>query len=68
MLTDALFVLIVIACISVVGVLMLGLGGFGKGSGWAKNNSNMLMRYRIISQAIAVALIVLYVILKRNGV
>lgn len=68
MLTDALFVLIVIACISVVGVLMLGLGGFGKGSGWAKNNSNRLMRYRIISQAIAVALIVLYVILKRNGV
>ncbi|MEP1519969.1 twin transmembrane helix small protein [Ascidiaceihabitans sp.] len=67
MLTDVLFVLIVIACLAVVGVLGLGLGGFGKGSGWAKNNSNKLMRYRILTQAIAVGLIVLYVVVKRNG-
>ncbi|SPH22565.1 hypothetical protein ASD8599_03308 [Ascidiaceihabitans donghaensis] len=67
MLTDVLFVLIVIACLAVVGVLGLGLGGFGKGSGWAKNNSNNLMRYRILTQAIAVGLIVLYVVVKRNG-
>jgi uncharacterized membrane protein affecting hemolysin expression len=64
---DALFVAIVIACLAVVMVLVLGLGGFGKGSGWAKNNSNKLMRYRIASQFVAVVLIVAYVYLKRNG-
>ncbi|MEX0371132.1 MAG: twin transmembrane helix small protein, partial [Tateyamaria sp.] len=43
---DPLFILILLACLAVVVVLMLGLGGFAKGSGWAKNNSNKLMQYR----------------------
>ncbi|MEL6467696.1 MAG: twin transmembrane helix small protein [Pseudomonadota bacterium] len=64
---DPLFILIVLACLAVVVVLMLGLGGFAKGSGWAKNNSNRLMRYRIGAQFIAVLLILLYVALRGTG-
>lgn len=64
---DPLFILIILACIAVVVVLMLGLGGFAKGSGWAKNNSNKLMRYRIGAQFVAVLLILAYVALKRSG-
>jgi hypothetical protein len=64
---DPLFILIVIACLAVVVVLMLGLGGFAKGSGWAQKNSNKLMRYRIGAQFVAVLLIVAYVLLRQNG-
>ncbi|WP_299146885.1 twin transmembrane helix small protein [uncultured Tateyamaria sp.] len=64
---DPLFILILLACLAVVIVLMLGLGGFAKGSGWAKDNSNKLMRYRIAAQFIAVLLILAYVALKQTG-
>lgn len=64
---DPLFILIVLACLAVVVVLMLGLGGFAKGSGWAKNNSNRLMRYRIAAQFVAVLLILAYVALRGTG-
>ncbi|KIC52023.1 MULTISPECIES: twin transmembrane helix small protein [unclassified Tateyamaria] len=65
--SDALFILIVLACLAVVVVLMLGLGGFAKGSGWAKANSNKLMRYRIGAQFVAVLLILAYVALRGTG-
>lgn len=64
---DPLFILIVIACLAVVVVLLLGLSGFAKGSGWAKQNSNRLMRYRIGAQFVAVLLILLYVFLYGPG-
>lgn len=64
---DPLFILIVLACLAVVVVLMLGLGGFAKGSGWAKDNSNRLMRYRIGAQFVAVLLILAYVALRGTG-
>jgi len=64
---DPLFILIVLACLAVVVVLMLGLGGFAKGSGWAQKNSNKLMRYRIGAQFVAVLLIVAYVLLRQSG-
>lgn len=64
---DPLFLLIVVACLAVVVVLMLGLGGFAKGSGWAQKNSNKLMQYRIGAQFVAVLLILAYVLLRQNG-
>lgn len=64
---DPLFILIVLACLAVVVVLMLGLGGFAKGSGWAQKNSNKLMRYRIAAQFVAVLLIVAYVLFRQSG-
>ncbi|MEL7165167.1 MAG: twin transmembrane helix small protein [Pseudomonadota bacterium] len=64
---DPLFVLIMLACLGVVVVLMLGLGGFAKGSGWAAANSNKLMRMRIAAQFVAVLLILAFVALRGNG-
>lgn len=65
--SDPFLVLIVLACLAVVVVLMLGLGGFAKGSGWAQRNSNKLMQYRIAAQFIAVLLIVVYVYFRQSG-
>lgn len=62
-----MFYLIVIACMAVVGVLVLGLGGFGKGSGWAKENANKLMRWRIGMQFAAVLLIVILILIRQAG-
>lgn len=64
---DPLFILIVLACVAVVIVLMLGLGGFAGGGAFNKKNSNKLMRYRIAAQFVAMLLIVLYVYLRQNG-
>ena len=51
----------------VVVVLVMGLGGFAKGSGWAAQNSNRLMRYRLGAQFVAVVLIALFVWLRGQG-
>ncbi|MBW4707313.1 twin transmembrane helix small protein [Roseobacter sp. YSTF-M11] len=64
---DPLLVLIVLACLAVVVILMLGLGGFAGGGAFNKKNSNKLMRYRIAAQFVAVCLIVLYVFLRQKG-
>ncbi|MEP1354727.1 MAG: twin transmembrane helix small protein [Tateyamaria sp.] len=64
---DPFLILIVLACLAVVVVLMLGLGGFAKGSGWAQKNSNKLMQYRIAAQFVAVLLIVAYVYFRQSG-
>ena len=64
---DPLFYAIIIACLAVVFILMLGLGGFATGGKFNKNNSNKLMRYRIGAQFIAVVLIVIYVFLRNQG-
>ncbi|UOA28360.1 twin transmembrane helix small protein [Pseudosulfitobacter sp. DSM 107133] len=67
MTSDPLFILILLACAAVVLVLVTGLGGFAKGSGWASKNSNKLMRMRIIAQFIAVILIVIAVLWRQSG-
>ncbi|WP_299723025.1 twin transmembrane helix small protein [uncultured Tateyamaria sp.] len=65
--SDPFLILIVLACLAVVVVLMLGLGGFAKGSGWAQKNSNKLMQYRIAAQFVAVLLILAYVYFRQSG-
>jgi uncharacterized membrane protein affecting hemolysin expression len=64
---DPFFVLIVIACLAVVVVLMLGLGGFASGGKFNQKNSNKLMRWRIGTQFVAVVLIVIYVFFRGQG-
>ena len=46
---------------------MLGLGNFAKGGKDRGERSNKLMQYRIAAQAIAVALIAIYVFTKSRG-
>ena len=61
-----MFYILIVAILAVVVVLMFGLGGFAKGSGWAHSSSNKLMRWRIALQAVAVVLILLYAYFKRS--
>lgn len=64
MFEDPLFTIVVIAVFVVLIILMIGLGGFAGGGDFNKRNSNKLMRYRIIAQAVAVALILGFIWLR----
>ncbi|MBT8413665.1 MAG: twin transmembrane helix small protein [Boseongicola sp.] len=67
MLEDPLFVVVGIAVLIVLGVLLTGIGGFAKGGDFNRKHANRIMRYRIYAQAVAIALILLYVYLRRSG-
>ena len=62
-----LYYIVVFAVLAVCVVLMIGLGGFMTGGEFNRKYANKLMRLRIIAQAIAVALILLYVALSGTG-
>lgn len=64
---DPLFILILVLCLGVVVILALGLGNFAKGTEEGAKKSNKMMQYRIIAQGAAVALIVLFVVLRGAG-
>ncbi|MCV2882450.1 twin transmembrane helix small protein [Actibacterium sp. XHP0104] len=67
MLNDPLFIVVAAACLVVVFILLLGIGGFAKGGDFNRKHANRLMRYRIVAQFVAVVLILLFVLLRRNG-
>lgn len=67
MIHDPLFILIAIACLVVVVILMVGIGGFAKGGEFNRKHANRLMRYRIAAQAVAVLLIVVFAWLRSQG-
>ena len=60
--SSPLLIITMIACLLVLLVLMLGIGSFAKGGKFGKKYSNRLMRLRIILQAIAVLLIITFVL------
>jgi uncharacterized membrane protein affecting hemolysin expression len=62
-----LYFIVVAAVLAVLVVLMIGLGSFVKGGEFNRKYGNKLMRMRIIAQAIAIALILLYIYLRGNG-
>jgi len=64
---DPLFIVVVIAVLIVLGVLLTGIGGFAKGGDFNRKHANRIMRYRIYAQAVAIALILLYVYLRSPG-
>ncbi len=55
-----LFYLLVICCLAVVVILAIGIGGFAKGGEFNRKHGNRMMRWRIIAQAIAIAVFMLY--------
>lgn len=67
MLSDPLFIVVALACLGVLIILMIGIGGFAKGGDFNRKHANRLMRYRIYAQAGAVALILLFVLVRRTG-
>ena len=67
MFNDPLFIILGIACLVVVFILALGIGGFAKGGEFNRKNGNRLMRYRIYAQAIAVVLLMVFLYFRSNG-
>lgn len=66
MMRDPLFVIVAIACLAVVAVLMVGIGGFARGGDFNRKHANKIMRLRLLLQFVAVILIVLFVYLTRG--
>ncbi len=64
MASDPLFLLVALAVFIVLGILMFGIGTFGKGGDFNKKHANKIMRWRIGAQAVAIALILLFVFLR----
>ena len=62
---DPLFVIVILAMATVAIILMIGIGGFGRGGEFNRKYANKLMRLRIFAQFIAVLLILLFVYFAR---
>lgn len=56
-----LFILVAIAVLIVVAILLTGIGGFARGGEFNRKHGNRLMRWRIIAQAVAIVLILVFV-------
>jgi hypothetical protein len=67
MASDPLFIAIIVMLGVVLGILALGIGGFGKGGEFNRKHGNRLMRYRIAAQFVAVLMILLLVWLRGRG-
>lgn len=64
---DPFFILIVIAVGLVVAVLLTGVTVFALGGELNRKYANKLMRARVITQAVAIVLIVLFAIVRRGA-
>jgi hypothetical protein len=53
--------LVTLASLAVLVILMIGIGGFAKGGDFNRKHANRIMRWRIIAQAIAIGLILVFV-------
>ena len=67
MLNDPLFIVVAICVLAVVVILMIGIGSFAKGGDFNRKHANRIMRYRIYAQAVAIALILIFVLVRRSG-
>ena len=67
LLQDPLFIVVAIAVLVVAAILLIGIGGFAKGGDFNRKHANRVMRYRIYAQAVAIALILLFVLIRRGG-
>lgn len=63
----ALFIAAIIACLLVLAVLLFGFFSFARGGEFNRKYANKIMRLRILTQAIAVLLIILAVMAARSG-
>ncbi|MBT4567640.1 twin transmembrane helix small protein [Rhodobacteraceae bacterium nBUS_24] len=67
MMEDPLFVIMVVSLAAVAIILMIGIGGFGRGGEFNRKYANKIMRLRIAAQFVAVVLILLFVFFTRQG-
>ena len=64
---DPLFYVVAFACLMVLVILMIGIGGFAKGGEFNRKHGNRMMRYRIIAQAVAIVLLLGFVAIRQMG-
>lgn len=64
---DPLFLIAAVACLVVLGVLMVGVGGFARGGDFNKKYANKIMRLRLLAQFVAVLLILAFVYFSGRG-
>lgn len=67
MANDPLFYVVILACVAVLGILIFGVGTFGKGGEFNRKHANRIMRWRIGAQFVAVLVILAFVYLRRQG-
>lgn len=67
MLSDPLFIVVALAMLLVLGILLFGVGTFGRGGDFNRKHANKIMRYRIAAQFVAVVLILLFVLIRGRG-
>ncbi|MCW1919277.1 twin transmembrane helix small protein [Rhodobacter sp. KR11] len=60
MFKDPVFLIATLACLAVLVILAIGIGGFAKGGEFNRKYANKLMQLRIVAQALAVGVIVLF--------
>lgn len=58
--------LLLLTMLAVVAILFSGLYSFGKGDGEIHDKTNMLMRLRVIAQAVALGLLALMVYISKQ--
>ncbi len=61
---DIFYLVVVVSILLVLVILMIGLGSFTKGGEFNRKYANKIMRLRIIAQAVAVILIILYAVIR----
>lgn len=64
---DPLFLVVAFAVLAVLVILMVGVAGFAKGGDFNRKHANRIMRYRIGAQAVAIALILLFIFVRGGG-
>ena len=64
MASDPFFYVVLASMLVVFGILVFGIGTFGRGGEFNRRNANKIMRWRVGSQAVAIVLIMLYILLR----
>jgi len=67
MTNDPLFIISAIACIVVLVILLIGIGGFAEGGEFNQKHVNRIMRYRIGAQFIAVLCMLIFIFIRNFG-
>ena len=67
MASDPLFILMAFSILLVLAILIFGLFVFTKGSEFNRKYANKIMRARLAAQAVAIALILLFIFVRRQS-
>jgi len=67
MASDPLFILVVLSMAAVAVILIIGIGGFGRGGEFNRKYANKLMQLRIAAQFVAVLIILAFVYFTSGG-